>query len=198
MKVAGREALQPSSRPFANPTPILAVVAIGAIAVITAIVSILRHPTVPTVISEDYSRVAALLLLPDVQGGDRAMVSRELAARQPALRVTLPSLSGASYALEGATVRQMLDAPGVVAIYRNRALDLVVAHAYVGTTADLPGPPEVRQIDGHRFVIQRKATNILVFWQDGSVVRVITSNLPAEQVLRLAANAALSLDTKKD
>ena len=124
------------------------------------------------------------------------MVSRELAARQPALRVTLPSLSGASYALEGATVRQMLDAPGVVAIYHNRALDLVVAHAYAGTTADLPGPPEVRQIDGRRFVIQRKATNILVFWQDGPVVRVITSSLPVEQVVRLATNAAQSLDAK--
>ena len=196
MKAAGRGALPPSSRPLANPAPILTVVAIGGIAIIAAIVSILRHPTVPAVISEDYSRVAARLLLPDVQGSDRAIVSRELAARQPALRVTLPSLSGASYALEGATVRQMRDAPGVVAIYRNPELDLVVAHAYVGTTADLPGPPEVRQIDGRRFVIQRKATNILVFWQDGPVVRVMTSNLPSEQVLRLAANAALSLDTK--
>ena len=56
----------------------------------------------------------------------------------------------------------------------------------------------MRQIDGRRFVIQQKAANILVFWQDGPVVRVITSNLPVEQVLRLAANAALSLDTKKD
>ena len=196
MKASGRGELQPSARPLANPAPILIVVAIGAIAVIAAIVSILRHPTVPAAISEDCSRVAARLLLPEVQGSDRAVVARELAARQPALRVTLPSLSDVGYTLEGATVRQMLDAPGVVAIYRNRALDLVIAHAYVGATADLPGPPEVRQIDGRRFVIQRKATNILVFWQDGPVVRVMTSNLPSEQVLRLAANAAQSLDAK--
>jgi hypothetical protein len=185
--------LHTSSRPLASPGPILILVVIGTLAAIATIASILRHPSAPAVISEDYSRVAARLLLPDVRASDPSKVASALVARQPSLTVRLPSLSEAGYTLEGGAIRTMAGAPGVVAIYRNKAMDLVVAHAYQGVLSDLPGPPEVRQAEGHRFVIQRKATNTLVFWQDGSTVMVVTSSLPLEQVVRLASRAARSL-----
>ena len=54
MSATGSEPRHASSRPLANPAPILIVVAIGAIALIAGIVSIVRNPTVPAVISEDY------------------------------------------------------------------------------------------------------------------------------------------------
>jgi hypothetical protein len=183
-----------SPRPLASPVPILIVISLGAIAVIVAIFSILRHPTVPAVIAEDYTRVAGGLLVPEVRGTDRAAVARALNARQPSLVVRLPQLRDAGYSLEGGAIRAMSEEPGVVAIYRNRAMDLLVAHAYHGTLSDLPGPPEVRQANGHRFVLQRKATNILAFWQEGPVVMVVTSSLPVEQVVKLATVAARSLD----
>jgi hypothetical protein len=183
-----------SPRPLASPVPILMVVTLGAIAVIVAIFSILRHPTVPAVISEDYTRVAGGLLVPEVRGADPAAVARALNARRPSLGVRLPQLRDAGYSLEGGAIRAMSEQPGVVAIYRNRAMDLLVAHAYHGTLSDLPGPPEVRQANGHRFVLQRKATNILAFWQQGPVVMVVTSSLPVEQVVKLAVQAAHSLD----
>jgi hypothetical protein len=88
----------------------------------------------------------------------------------------------------------MSNQPGVVAIYRNRALDLLVVHTYRGALSELPGPPEMRQVNQRRFVIQRKATNILVFWQDGPLVMVVTSTLPVEQVIKLAEKAARSVE----
>jgi hypothetical protein len=194
VSATGSEPQHASSRPLANPAPILIVVAIGAIALIAGIVSIVRNPTVPAVISEDYSRVAAHLLLPEVRGSDPARVSGALGARQPALTARLPTLSGDGYTLEGGAVRIMVGKPGVVAIYRNRAMDLVVVHAYEGSLGDLPGPPEVRQVDGQHLVLQRKATNILAFWQDGPTVMVLTASLPVEQVVKLAARAARSLN----
>jgi hypothetical protein len=184
----------PSSRPLASPWPILIVIAIGAMAVIAAIASIVRQPTVPAVISEDYSRVAARLLLPGMRDADPSRLGRALMARQPALVVRLPSLSQDGYTLEGGAIRSMLGRPGVVAIYRNPAMDLVVVHAYQGVLSELPGPPEVRQTNNRRFVLQRKATNILAFWQVGPTVTVMTSSLPVEQVVRLAARAARSID----
>jgi hypothetical protein len=187
---SGAQPPHSSSRPLANPGPILIVVGIGVIAMIAGIVSIVRHPAVPAVISEDYSRVAARLLVPEVRGSDPVKVSRGLVALQPSLPIRLPSLTDAGYILEGGVVRTIVGKPGIVAIYRNRALDLVVAHAYLGALADLPGTPEVREIDGRRLVLQRKATNVLVFWQEGPVVMVITSSLPVEQVVRIAAAAA--------
>jgi hypothetical protein len=183
-----------SSRPLASPVPILIVGTLGAIAVIVAIFSILRHPTVPAVISEDYTRVAGGLLVPEIRGADPTSVARALNARQPSLVVRLPRLRDAGYSLEGGAIRAMSEQPGVVAIYRNRAMDLLVAHAYYGALSDLPGLPEVRQANGHRFVLHRKATNILAFWQEGPVVMVVTSSLPVEHVVKLAVQAANSLD----
>ena len=186
-----------SERPLAKPGPILVVVAIGAIALIVAIVSILRRPAVPAVISEDYARVAGRLLVPEVPGADPIAVARSLNARQPSIVVRLPSLGEAGYTLEGTAIRTMSDKPGVVAIYRNRAMDLLVVHVYRGVLSELPGPPEVRQVNQRRFVIQRKSTNILVFWQDGPLVMVVTSSLPIEQVIKLAEKAAQSVDAQE-
>jgi hypothetical protein len=182
------------SRPLARPGPILVVVAIGALAIIVAIASIVRRPAVPAVISEDYTRVAGSLLLPEVRDADPAALARALNGRQRSLVVRLPLLRDAGYMLEGGAIRRVSDKPGVVAIYRNRAMDLLVAHAYQGSLSELPGPPEVRQVSGRRFVLQRKSTNILVFWQEGPVVMVVTSSLPVEQVVKLATHAAQSLD----
>lgn len=184
-------------RPLASPGPILIVVAIGAIAVILAIASILKRPAVPAVVSEDYSRVAARLLVPEVSGADAVAVARALNRRQPSIAVRLPSLEEAGYALDGGAVRQMSGKPGVVAIYRNRRMDFLVTHVYEGAVSELPGPPEVRQVDDRRFVIQRKSSNILVFWQHGPLVMVVTSSLPIEQVIKLASAAARSVDAQK-
>ena len=183
------------TRPLANPAPILIVLAVGAIAIIVAIASVLRQPAVPAVISEDYTRVAGSLLALEVRNTDPSIVARALSSRQTSLPVRLPSLRDAGYTLEGGAIRTMSARPGVIAIYRNRAMDLLVAHAYQGTLSELPGPPEIRRADGRQFIIHRKATNILVFWQDGPVVRVVTSSLPIEQVIRLALRAAQSVDT---
>lgn len=191
---APREAHHASLRPLASPGPILVVVTIAALAMIVAVASIVRRPAVPAVISEDYSRVAGSLLLPDVRESDPAALARALSRRQSSLALRLPRLRSAGYTLEGGAVRPMSNQPGVVAMYRNRALDLLVVHAYQGSLSELPAQPEVRQVGGRRFVLQRKATNILVFWQDGPVVMVITSSLPVEQVIKLATQAAQSLD----
>ena len=94
-----------SARPLANPGPILVVVTIGAIALIVAIASILRRPAVPAVISEDYTRVAGRLLVPEVRGADPDAVARGLNARQPSFVVRLPSFGDAGYTLEGGAIR---------------------------------------------------------------------------------------------
>ena len=73
-----------------------------------------------------------------------------------------------------------------VAIYRNGDQDLVVWHQFLGTTADLPDTNDVREQHGRRYFVHRKSTNVLVFWQDGSRVDVLTSSLPTEQVVALA------------
>lgn len=180
----------PATRPLVEPGPVIVVAAIGLIAIAGLIVSLFRHPGVPAVVAEDYTRVAGGVLAPEVRGADAAALTAALAARQPGLDARVPDLSGAGYRLAGGAVHAMAGQPGVVAIYRNDLQDLLVFHAFEGHVSDLPNTTDVRKHEGRRYYVHRKAADILVFWQDGPRVLVVTSSLPAEQVLKLAYEAA--------
>jgi anti-sigma factor RsiW len=186
----GRLPVDPPTRPLASSRPILFVVLVGAAAIAAAIASILRHPGIPALIAEDYMRVAGGVLVPDVRATDPFALAESLRARQASLAARVPALTDAGYELAGGAVRPIDDRPGIIAIYRNRPLDLVVFHAYHGRVSELLGTPEVREDRGRVYAVHRKSTNILVFWQEGPIVMVLTSSLPVEQVLKLAYTAA--------
>jgi anti-sigma factor RsiW len=170
------------------------VVLLGAVAIAGAVASILRHPGIPALIAEDYMRVAGGVLVADVQAADPEVLARSLRARQASLAARVPALRDAGYELAGGAVHPIAGRPGIIGIYRNRALDLLVFHAYQGSASELPGTPEVRENRGRVYTLQRKSTNILVFWQEGPVVMVLTSTLPVEQVVKLAFAAAAAGD----
>ncbi len=92
---------------------------------------------------------------------------------------------GVSRSSAGRT-REVRGSPGVLAIYRNSMQELLVWQAYVGQLTDLPATTDVRDHGGRHYVVHRKASHILVFWQQGPHVQVITASLPAEQVVSLA------------
>ncbi len=135
-------------------------------------------------------RVAGGVLVPDVKATDPFALAETLRARQSSLAARVPALTDAGYELAGGAVRPIDDRPGIIAVYRNRPLDLLVFHAYHGRVSELPGTPEIRKDRGRVYAVHRKSTNILVFWQEGPVVMVLTSSLPVEQVMKLAFAAA--------
>jgi anti-sigma factor RsiW len=165
-------------------------VLLGGVAIGVAIASILRHPETPALIAEDYMRVAGGLLVPDVQVDDPDTLARSLQARQASLAARVPALTDAGYELAGGAVRPIDDRPGIITVYRNRSLDLLVLHTYQGSVSELPVAAEVREHRGRVYSLHRKSTNILVFWQEGPVVMALTSTLPVEQVMKLAFAAA--------
>jgi hypothetical protein len=177
-------------RPLVSGGPIVVVAAIGLIAVAAVVLSLFRHPGMPALIAEDYMRVAGSLLVPEIATSDANRLTASLLERQPACRARIPDLRDQGFMLAGGAVRTVDHRPGVVAIYRNGLMDLVVIHAFAGAASDVPASSEVRQQDGRQFYIHRKSTNVLVFWHEGESVMVLTSSLPAEQVFRLALSAS--------
>ena len=173
-------------RPLNAPGLFIGVGLFGATAIAILAYMMLRTPQIPAVVSFDYTKVAGSVLVADEHQADPRALQSALARRQPGLEIAIPDLSKVGFALEGGSIHPMLGRPGIVAIYRNALQDLVVWHQFAGSTTDLPDTTDVREQHGRRYFVHRKSTNVLVFWQDGARVDVLTSSLPAEQVVALA------------
>jgi anti-sigma factor RsiW len=179
-----READQ--TRPLNAPGLFVGVAIFGAAAIGVLVFTMLRTPQIPAVVSLDYTKVAGSVLTADERQHDSRLLASALARRLPGLDVTVPDFAAAGFVLDGGSVHPLIGRPGIVAIYRNALQDLVVWHQFAGSTDDLPSTTDVRERDGRRYFVHRKSTNVLVFWQDGARVDVLTSSLPAEQVMALA------------
>ena len=180
---------EPPERPLARPAPVLVLVATALAAVAVLVVFMRRDPGMAAHIAEDYMDVAGGLVAPVVTTSDAAQLSSALSQRLGA-RVAVPSLSPAGFVLAGGGVHEAGSRVVAYAIYHDALLDLVVWHGFAGTPAALPASGEPRLLDGRQFWVQQKATNTLVAWQAGPILSVLTSSLPAERVVQLAAVAS--------
>ncbi len=177
-------------RPLNAPGLFVGMAIVGATAIAILVYTMVRTPQIPAIVSLDYTKVAGSVLVVEERQTDARALQAALARRQPGLDVSVPDLSAAGFVLEGGSVHPLIGRSGVVAIYRNALQDLVVWHQFTGSTADLPDTTDVREQHGRRYFVHRKSTNVLVFWQDGSRVDVLTSSLPAERVVALALAAS--------
>ena len=182
---ASGEQAQPS-RPLVEPLPFLIVFGIGLTAIVIVLISVFRPLPIPAIVSEDFTRVAGAVLVAEIRQSDPGLLSAMLVARQPAFAARVPDLRAQGFTLVGGRVRAVDGRPGVLAIYRNGLQELLVWQAYLGQLRDLPATGDVRDREGRQYVVHRKASHILVFWQDGPNVQVLTGSLPAEQVVTLA------------
>jgi hypothetical protein len=173
-------------RPLNAPGLFVGMAILAATAIAILVYTMVRTPQIPAIVSLDYTKVAGSVLVAEERQTDARALQEALARRQPGFDVGVPDLSAAGFVLEGGSIHPLVGRPGIVAIYHNALQDLVVWHQFAGTTADLPETTDVREQHGRRYFVHRKSTNVLVFWQDGPRVDVLTSSLPAEQVVALA------------
>ena len=177
----------PPSRPLVEPLPFLIIAGLGFTAIAAMVISLFRALPIPAVISQDFTKVAGAVLKVDVAQADPGLLTAVLADREPAIAgARVPDLRAQGFTLVGGGTREVGDNPGVLAIYRNGAQELLLWRAYAGQLRDLPPSNDVRDHGGRRYVVHRKASHILVFWQQGPHVQVIAASLPAEQVVSLA------------
>jgi hypothetical protein len=174
---------------MARPGPFVFISAVAGVAILGLVASLLRDPGIPAHVSELYMRVAGGLVTATIAVPDAPVLSARLSAGPPGL-VRVPPLEAAGWHLEGGTHVTLGGRPAATAIYRSALRDYLVWHAFDGRADELPPTADVRDQDGRRYYVHYKATNTLVFWQEGPRLAVLAASLPAEHVMIVARAAA--------
>ena len=183
----------PPSRPLVEPLPFIIVGGIGLTAIAAMVISLFRPLPIPAIVSQDFMKVAGAVVNVDVTQSDPGLLTASLADREPSVGgVHVPDLRSRGFSLLGGRTREIRGSPGVLAVYRNSMQELLVWQAYVGQLTDLPVTTDVRDHGGRHYVVHRKASHILVFWQQGSHVQVITAKKANSCQVNVRAGARAS------
>lgn len=167
----------------------------AAAAVVVAYLVLGNRPTpldLPAQAARDLGAVGSRTLPLELRTDQAALLERYFAATPDGPRVRVIDLAMMGIALEGG-VRHTLDGrQSALYSYRTPSGVRLVCQMYEGELAELPPSSDVRDQNGFRFHIYTRGEVTLVFWQEGDLVCVLASELPAGEVIALAVAKAMA------
>lgn len=145
----------------------------------------------PTLVARDLAAIGSPALPFAVQARDAATLESYFAASAgPRIRVI--DLAMMEIALEGARRHTLAGRPSGLYSYQTPTGARLVCQMYEGRLADLPPPESVRDENGFHFQVYTRGSVTVVFWQEGDLVCVLASELPAAEVVGLAVAKAMA------
>lgn len=144
---------------------------------------------VPDQVARDLAAAGTPALPFGVTAGDAATLERYFA--DAGSRVRVIDLAMMDIVLEGGVRHTLNGRPSALYSYRTPSGARLVCQMYEGRLADLPPPAEVREHNGFRFQVYSRGSVTMVFWQEGELVCVLASELPAAEVVALAIAKAM-------
>lgn len=145
----------------------------------------------PSLVARDLAAVGSRTLPFAVQASDAATLERYFAA-SAGPRVRVIDLAMMQIALEGATRHTLAGRPSGLYSYQTPGGARLVCQMYEGRLSDLPPPESIRNENGFHFQIYTRGSVTVVFWQEGDLVCVLASELPAAEVVALAVAKAMA------
>lgn len=145
----------------------------------------------PGLVARDARAVGSRSLPLAMTSSDAGALERYF-ADTPGPRVRVIDLAMMQIALEGGARHVLGGRPSALYSYRTPSGARLVCQMYEGRLADLPPPSAVRDANGFRFQVYARDGITLVFWQEGDLVCVLASELPAEEVIALAQAKAMA------
>ncbi|MGD9904330.1 MAG: anti-sigma factor [Vicinamibacterales bacterium] len=125
------------------------------------------------------------------QTNDPTALERYFAAA-PGPRVRVIDLAMMGWTLEGGASRPFAGQPSALYAYRAADGRHLVCQMYEGQLAALPPADAVQRQNGFEFRVYTRDGVTLVFWQEGELVCVLASDLPAAEVVALATAKAMA------
>lgn len=139
----------------------------------------------------DWSRITSGRLHLDMRSTSPAAVSRFFVERGFPFRVERETLALPGYRLVGARVHEIGGRPSTLAVYRDARNKIVVCQGFEGSVEELPRPDRIFLRDPVRVHLYRSRRNRAAFWQDGPVTWSLASDVPEEELVRLALHGKL-------
>ena len=171
--------------------PLLAAAAVVLLAGILAGVYFLKPVALPEVAARDFRAYTAQQLALELSTGDVKAMEKYFAEHGVPFNTRVFDLGMMNYQLVGGRVQQPGAKPRALFVYRGPANEKLVCQMFAGKVDELPKGATLRENKGHPFYIYQKDAVTAVFWQEGSVVCVLVSDIAPEQVVQLAFAKAM-------
>jgi len=164
-----------------------ALVALG----ILALILIPKQRSLPEVVARDFRKYQNQKLTLEVNTPDVKQMEAFFAAHGLPFKPHVYDLSSKNYRLVGGRVQNLRGQPTEWVVYRGPNNQVVLCQMYVGTVSELPAGAMERENRGKKFHVYQVKGTTMVFWQDHKVVCVLISDMPVENVVRLAFAKAI-------
>ena len=171
--------------------PLLAAAAVVLLAGILAGVYFLKPTSLPEVAVRDFRAYTAQQLALELSTGDVKAMEKYFTEHGVPFNTRVFDLGMMNYQLVGGRVQQPGAKPRALFVYRGPANEKLVCQMFAGKVDELPKGATLRENKGHSFYIYQKDAVTAVFWQEGSVVCVLVSDIAPEQVVQLAFAKAM-------
>lgn len=187
------DALERQAAPARVPMTVRVLLQVAATFAIVLLFRAIATPPrdLPRELAAIQRRVGSPQLRLEVVSSDVQAIERYF-AEAGAPRVRVIDLSMMGIVNEGGVRYLNNNRPVALMAYRTPSGARLVCQMYEGLLADLPPPAETREQNGFRFQVYRRGALTMVFWQEGDLVCVLGSELPAEEVMALAVAKAMA------
>ena len=150
-------------------------------------------PELPSEVARDYrnyqtERLPLLLKTEDVNEMEKFFSESELP-----FQTRVFDLAMMGYRLTGGRVHELLNRKSALFVYRQEGNQVLVCQMYPGLVTELPEGASLRESKGIQFYIYRMNGLTVVFWQEGAVTCVLTSDIDSEEVIQLAFAKAVKI-----
>ena len=147
---------------------------------------------VPAQAARDLGAVGSRSLPLEMQTSDAAALERYFADAPNGPRVRVIDLGMTGIPLDGGVRHTIGGRPSALYSYRTPSGARLVCQMYAGRLSDLPPPDSARDNNGFHFQVYTRGAVTVVFWQEGDLVCVLASELPAGEVIALAFAKAMA------
>jgi anti-sigma factor RsiW len=166
--------------------PILAWAAAIVALAIFALILIPKQSRLPEVVARNFRDSQTQKLPLELNTGDVKEMEAFFATHGVPFKVHVFDLGKMNYRLVGGRVQYLNGQPAALFVYRGRSNQVLVCHMYLGAVSELPAGSAERENRGIKFHIYQVKGITTVFWQEGKIVCVLSSDISTEDVVQLA------------
>ena len=171
--------------------PLLALAAVVLAAAIVGAVWFLRQPTFPASVAQDFRDYQSQKITMQLDTGDVKEMEAFFTKRGIPFQTRVFDLGMMKYQLVGGRLQERHRRPNAAFAYRGPDGQILLCQMYPGKTTELPAGAVLRENKGIKFHIYQANGVTAVFWQEGTVVCVLASDIPQEEVVQLAFAKAM-------